>query len=59
MTCILTLLSLVLCLGVAGTDILKFLQPVLVVYESSQCVPNLRHMSYCLCWLNVTEFHHE
>ena len=35
MTCILTLWSLVLCLGFAGTDMLKFLQPVLVGYESS------------------------
>ena len=35
MTCILTLWSLVLCLGFAGTDMLKFLQPGLVGYESS------------------------
>ena len=35
MTCILTLWSLVLCLGFAGTDMLRFLQPGLVGYEIS------------------------
>ena len=35
MTCLLTLWSLMLCLGFAGTDMLKFLQPILVGYESS------------------------
>ena len=35
MTCIPTLWSLMLCLGLTGPDMLKFLQPVLVGYESS------------------------
>ena len=47
-TCIPTLWSLMLCLGLTETDMLKFLQPILVGYESSQCVPSLRHMSHCI-----------